>query len=108
MDLVLHAIAEPRRRDILQLVRERELAAGEIASHFANVSRPAISQHLAVLIAAGLVTLRRDGTRRLYRARPEGLAEVREFLETFWDDSLARLQTAAEAEERQRQRSHAH
>jgi DNA-binding transcriptional ArsR family regulator len=107
MDRVLQAIAEPRRRDILQLIRNRELAAGDIAGHFAEVSRPAISQHLAVLIEAGLVTLRRDGTRRLYHARPEGLAEVRAFLEAFWDDSLERLKTAAEAEERRGKRRNA-
>ena len=95
------------RRDILQLIRERELAAGDTAANFA-VTRSAISQHLKVLAEAGLVTVRRDGARRLYRARPAGLAEVRQFLEVFWDDSLARLKTAAQAEEQQRQRRHVH
>ena len=99
MDTVLQAIAEPRRRDILRLIVESELSAGEIASHF-DVTRPAISQHLNVLANAGLVTMRRAGTRRLYRARPEGLAEVRAFLEEFWSDSLQRLKEAAENEER--------
>lgn len=100
MDIVLQAIAEPHRREILNLVRDRELASGEIADYFPLITRPAISQHLKVLMDAGLVTVRRDGTRRLYRARPEGLADVRSFLESFWDDGLLALKRAAEAEER--------
>lgn len=100
MDTVLHAIAEPRRRDILSLVHEAELTSGQIAARFPQVTPPAISQHLKVLAEAGLVSVRREGTRRLYRARPEGLAEVRQYLEAFWEDSLQRLKTAAEAEER--------
>jgi DNA-binding transcriptional ArsR family regulator len=101
VEAALRAIAEPRRRRILQLVADDELAAGEIAEHF-EVTRPAISQHLTVLKEAGLVTERRDGTRRLYRARPEGLAELRGFLEEFWAESLARLKAAAEGEERRK------
>ncbi len=97
---VLQAIAEPRRREILRLLQSAELSSGEIASHFDDVTRPAISQHLKVLTEAGLVTLRKEGTRRLYQARPEGLAEVRSFLEGFWDDQLQLLKRAAEAEER--------
>jgi DNA-binding transcriptional ArsR family regulator len=98
LDSALHALADPRRRAILALVRDRELPAGEIADRF-DVSRPAISQHLAVLRQAGLVTERRDGTRRLYRARPTGAAELRDWLEQFWDDGLARLRRAAEQED---------
>jgi DNA-binding transcriptional ArsR family regulator len=75
------------------------MASGEIARNF-SISRPAISQHLQVLKAAGLVTERRLGTRRLYQVRPEGLAELRAFVEAFWDDALARLTEAAEDEER--------
>ncbi len=101
MDAALRAIAEPRRREILRLVSSQELPAGEIASHFA-VTRPAISQHLKVLKEAGLVDERRDGTRRLYRARPQGLAELRAFFEDMWDDSLARLKAEAERDERAR------
>src|SRR5262245_27901556 len=97
LDAALHALADPRRRQILALVRDRELPAGAIADRF-DVSRPAISQHLAVLRQAGLVTERRDGTRRLYRARPTGAAELRDWLERFWDDGLARLRQAAEEE----------
>jgi DNA-binding transcriptional ArsR family regulator len=98
MDVALRALAEPRRREILALVRDRELPAGEIARRF-DVTRPAISQHLAVLRDAGLVTERRDGTRRLYRARPAGAAELRAWLEDLWDDGLGRLKTEAEHHE---------
>lgn len=103
MDSILVAIAQPRRRAILRLIRRQELASGEIASHFA-VTRPAISQHLQVLKEAGLVTERREGTRRLYRARPEGFRELRAYLEEFWDGRLALLKQAAEAEERTKRR----
>ncbi len=101
MDAVTRAIAEPRRRQILTLVRDRELGAGEIASHF-DVTRPAISQHLSVLREAGLLSERREGTRRLYRARPEGLADLREFLDDFWTNRLERLKLAAELEQQRR------
>jgi len=87
MDAALRAIAEPRRRAILRLVATRELPAGEIATHF-EVTRPAVSQHLTVLKDAGLITERRDGTRRLYRARPEGLDELQRFLSDMWGRSL--------------------
>jgi DNA-binding transcriptional ArsR family regulator len=99
MEAALKAIAAPHRRQILSLVRDDELSAGEIAGHFA-VTRPAVSQHLAVLKEAGLVDERRNGTRRLYRARPEGLVPIREFLEEFWDERLGALRREAEAEER--------
>ena len=99
MEAAIRAIAEPRRRDILRLVWSAELPAGEIASHF-EVTRPAISQHLRVLKDAGLVSERRDGTRRLYRARHETLAELRSFLASFWDERLAILKAEAELEER--------
>ncbi len=99
MQTVVQALSEPRRREILRLVRERELAAGEIAAHF-DVTRPTISQHLTLLKNAGLITERREGTRRLYRTRPEGLAELRSFLDGFWEDGLERLTLAAEEEQR--------
>jgi DNA-binding transcriptional ArsR family regulator len=97
----MRAIAEPSRRAILRLVWNEEMSAGDIASHF-DVSRPAISQHLRVLRQAGLVAERREGTRRLYRARAEALAELREFLEGFWEGRLTLLKHAAEADERRR------
>ncbi|HYX85556.1 MAG TPA: metalloregulator ArsR/SmtB family transcription factor [Gaiellales bacterium] len=98
MEAALKAIAAPRRRRILTLVRDGELSAGEIAAHF-DVTRPAVSQHLSVLKEAGLVSERRNGTRRLYRARPEGLVELKEFLEEFWDERLSALKREAEREE---------
>jgi DNA-binding transcriptional ArsR family regulator len=99
MEAALKAIAAPRRRQILKLVRQGELSAGEIAAHF-DVTRPAVSQHLNVLKEAGLLSERRNGTKRLYRARPQGLAELRTFLEEFWDERLAALKIEAEQEER--------
>jgi DNA-binding transcriptional ArsR family regulator len=101
MDRVARAIAAPRRREILTLVRDDELSAGEIASRF-DVSRPAISQHLSALREAGLLSERRDGTRRLYRAQPEALAGLRDFLNEFWTDRLERLKLAAELEQQRR------
>ncbi|PYQ34682.1 MAG: transcriptional regulator [Acidobacteria bacterium] len=101
MDAALKAIAEPRRRHILVLVRDDELSAGEIAAHF-DVTRPAVSQHLTVLKQAGLVSERRDGTRRLYRARPQALSELKMFLEEFWNERLAALKRTAERKERTR------
>ncbi|MGH2714741.1 MAG: metalloregulator ArsR/SmtB family transcription factor [Thermoleophilaceae bacterium] len=103
MEAVAHAIAAPRRREILRLVRGREVSAGDIASHF-DITRPAISQHLRVLREAQLLVERRDGARRLYRARPEGLAELRAFLEDLWAEELPRLKAAAESEQRRRDR----
>ena len=92
--VVLEALAEPRRRDILRLIRTEELAAGEIARHF-DVTRGAISQHIGILKNAGLISERRDGTRRLYRVRLQGFAELQDFLNEFWDTRLLRLQTVA-------------
>jgi DNA-binding transcriptional ArsR family regulator len=99
VDVALKALAEPTRREILRLVRDRERTAGDIAERFA-VTRPAVSQHLRALEDARLVTVRRDGTRRWYRARPEGLRELRRWLETMWTDQLQDLKRAAEREER--------
>src|SRR5437868_6078468 len=99
MDHALRAVADPTRRAILQLVRDDELPAGEIATHFPAMSRPAVSQHLRVLAEAGLVEVRPDGNRRLYRWRREGLRDATEFLEEMWASRLGRLKTAAEREE---------
>jgi DNA-binding transcriptional ArsR family regulator len=101
VEAALKGIAAPHRRRILRLVWDVELSAGEIASHF-DVTRPAVSQHLNVLKEAGLVTERRNGTRRLYRARPEGLAELKAFLDEFWGDRLEVLKREAEREERKK------
>jgi DNA-binding transcriptional ArsR family regulator len=105
VEAALRAIAASRRRQILTLVRDGELSAGEIAGHF-DVTRPAVSQHLNVLKEAGLVTERRNGTRRLYRARPEGLTELKEFLQEFWGDRLEALKREAERQERRKHGKH--
>lgn len=99
MDAALRAIAEPRRRAILRLVWDRELPAGQIASHF-EVTRPAVSQHLRVLKEADLVRERRDGTRRLYLAKRDTVAELRDFLDEYWSGTLSRLRDVAEDAER--------
>ena len=97
--VILKALAEPRRMAILRLVSSRELRAGEISRHF-RTTRPAISQPLRVLVRAGLLAERRQGTRRLYRVRPQGFAQLRDFLDSFWDERLDKLKTEAEAEMR--------
>ena len=101
MEAALKAIVEPRRRQILRLVREGEMTAGEIASHF-EVTRPAVSQHLSVLKDAGLLAERREGTKRIYRFRPEGVRELRDFIEEMWTERLDVLKREAEREERGR------
>jgi len=96
---IFEAVAQPTRREILRLLGGAELSVGEVASHF-SVTQPAISQHLKVLRETGLVSERRDGTRRLYSVRPEGLADLQSFLADLIPAGLARLRQAAEAEER--------
>jgi DNA-binding transcriptional ArsR family regulator len=105
VDAALKAIAEPRRRAILRLVWSQELPATGIARQFPDVTRPAISQHLAVLRDADLVTERRDGTRRLYRANPATMAALRTFLDDFWSSGLDRLRDVAEADETRTRRT---
>jgi DNA-binding transcriptional ArsR family regulator len=95
---VLQVVAEDRRREILRLVWERELPAGEIASAF-EVTFGAVSQHLKVLRDAGLVTVRAEGRRRLYRARREALGPLAEVLELEWRGRIERLATLAETRE---------
>jgi DNA-binding transcriptional ArsR family regulator len=97
MDVQLKALAARRRREILELVRDRELAAGQIATHF-EITRPAVSQHLTLLKEAGLLVERRDGVRRLYRADTAGLVELKRYIDGFWAVGLDRLKSAAEAE----------
>lgn len=89
------AIADPTRRRLLELVRDREVPAGELASKF-DVSRPAVSRHLRVLRQAGLVHERREGRLRLYRADPAPLAELRDWLEQYWEERLDALRVLAE------------
>jgi DNA-binding transcriptional ArsR family regulator len=100
VDAALKALAEPRRREILRLVWSQELPATDIADHFGEVTRSAISQHLRVLKEADLVSERRDGTRRLYRARREEMRRLRKFLDEYWTTGLERLRDVAEAAQR--------
>ena|SRR5436309_1392077 len=99
MSAVLKALAEPRRVAILRLLGRRELPAGAIADRFSG-TRPGISQHLRVLVSAGLLTVRRERTRRLYRLNEVGFQELRKFLGEFWDEQLQSLKVAAEHEHR--------
>jgi len=98
-DAALTALAEPRRRAILMLVRDEPQSVNEIAAHF-DVTQQAVSQHLQVLKEAGLVAVRAQGQRRLYAIRPEGIESVREFLAELWPASLEDLKRAVEDSER--------
>ena len=95
VDEALRALADPGRRRILTIVQSDERTAGDIAAAL-PITWPAVSQHLRVLKGAGLIAERRAGTRRYYRARPEGLAGVREFLDGFWDEKLQTLKREVE------------
>jgi DNA-binding transcriptional ArsR family regulator len=94
-DAVLRALADPHRRQILRLVQHTELPAGRIAATF-PLTQQAVSQHIRVLKQAGLLTERREGTRRLYALHHESLEPVRELLSEFWPDALRRLKKAVE------------
>lgn len=100
-DSALRAVNSPRRREILRLVWDRERSSGDIASHF-EVSWPAISQNLRVLEHAGLVSTRRRGTTRLYRANRARLGPLRSVLKRMWEADIDRLARLAENEERAR------
>jgi DNA-binding transcriptional ArsR family regulator len=97
----LQVVSEPRRREILRLVWDDELSAGEIAGRF-DVTFGAVSQHLAVLRNAGFVRTRRDGNRRLYRADRERLGPLATALEAMWDEALDRLVKVVESDARSR------
>lgn len=84
----LAALADPTRRQLFESVRRRDVTVCELAAAL-RITQPAASQHLRVLREASLVTERRDGARRYYRPNPEGLAELREYVESLWDDALA-------------------
>ena len=99
MDDVLHAINHPGRRTMLRLVRDGERTSSELAAA-AGLSPSAASQHLKVLRDVELVHVRVDANRRLYRADLGRLAELRRFLDDFWDDRLAGLKAAAESVDR--------
>jgi DNA-binding transcriptional ArsR family regulator len=95
----MDALGDPTRRAIFEQLRRGPRAVGEIASEL-PVSRPAVSQHLRVLKDVGLVTERREGTRRLYRLDPDGLGELRDYFDGFWTEALAGFKAAAERERR--------
>jgi DNA-binding transcriptional ArsR family regulator len=94
-DAVLRALADPHRRQILRLVQHDALPAGKIAANF-NLTQQAVSQHISVLKTAGLLTERREGTRRLYKLQRESLEPVRAILTEFWPDALSRLKEVVE------------
>ncbi|HEX6676245.1 MAG TPA: metalloregulator ArsR/SmtB family transcription factor [Actinomycetes bacterium] len=95
----MRVVAEPRRREILRLVWDGERAASEIAAHFDDLTFGAVSQHLGVLRKEGFVVVRRDGSRRFYRANREALGPLAVVLEQMWAGQLDRLARLAEAEE---------
>ncbi len=96
-EAALRALAEPRRQEILRLVRVTPRSVGEIAERV-DITQQAVSQHLQVLKDAGLVAVRQDGTRRLYAIRPEGLESLDQFLAELWPAGLRRLKTAVESD----------
>jgi len=100
LDLALRAIAHPGRRAMLRLVWDGELAAGELADR-TGMTKPAASQHLKLLLDAGLVRVRSDANRRLYRVDLQRVRQVQQFLDDFWEDRLPRLQATAESLHRQ-------
>jgi DNA-binding transcriptional ArsR family regulator len=95
----MDALGDPTRRAIFEQLRSGSRSVGEIAAEL-PVSRPAVSQHLRVLKEAGLVTERRNGTRRLYRLNPDGLDELRRYVEDYWTEALAAFKAEAERERR--------
>lgn len=91
MEVALKAMAHDGRREMLALASERELSVTELSEHFPEISGPAVSQHLKVLLDAELVTVRRDGKFRYYRTNVDRLEEVRAALEDFWGPAIDRL-----------------
>ena len=103
-DEVLRALAEPQRARIVRLVRDNELAAGQVAEHF-DITPQAVSQHLRILKEAGVLSERRQGTKRLYSVRPEAIESVRDFLEELWPSSLSALKHVVESGKRAKRAS---
>jgi DNA-binding transcriptional ArsR family regulator len=95
----MDALGDATRREIMERLRGGPRPVGEIAAGL-QVSRPAVSQHLRVLREAGLVAERKEGTRRIYRVEPQGLADLRAYLDSFWEQALAGFRAAAEKEGR--------
>jgi DNA-binding transcriptional ArsR family regulator len=103
---LLAVLAEPNRRRLLELLRGGERTVSELAAQF-SVTRPAVSQHLGVLAAAGLVEVRQDGRFRRYRVDPDGMAALRNTLDAFWTVELEDLAAAAPATAREHERREA-
>lgn len=95
--LAFAALADPTRQLLLERLAKRPMAVGKLAAGL-EVTRPAVSQHLKVLRSAGLVTVRQQGTRRVYQIDPKGVEAMRTYLDRFWDRALAALKLAAESE----------
>lgn len=95
----LHALADGTRRDILGMLRVRPHTVGDLAAAL-PVSQPAVSQHLKVLREAGLVAAEKQGVRRLYHLKIEGLRSVRSYVESFWDEALGAYRSSFEAADR--------
>jgi len=91
----LDALGDPTRRQVFELLRRGPRSVGELAAGL-PVSRPAVSQHLRILQSAGLVTHRKNGTRNLYELDANGVVVLREWVDAFWDEALARFKEAAE------------
>jgi DNA-binding transcriptional ArsR family regulator len=94
----LTALADPTRRSVFETLRRGPRSVGDLAQGL-PVSRPAVSQHLRVLERAGLVRARREGTRNFYSVNGDGLAELRDYFEGFWDEALAAFKAAAESDQ---------
>jgi DNA-binding transcriptional ArsR family regulator len=103
VDASLRALGDGTRREILSLVWEEERPAGEIATHF-SLTRPAVSQHLTVLLESDLVSVRQEGTRRLYHANRERIETLRIELDAFWSGRMTKLKTAAERAQQQKRK----
>jgi DNA-binding transcriptional ArsR family regulator len=99
--LALEALGDPTRRAIFEHLSQRPCAVGELA-HLVPVSRPAVSQHLKVLKAAGLVSEEHEGTRHIYRLDPDGVGELRDYLDRFWSDAMGAFKAKVHQREEER------
>src|SRR5690348_885404 len=97
-NLAFAALADPTRREVFERLAEGPKAVGELAANL-PVSRPAVSQHLKILKEAGLVSDQPDGARRVYQIDPQGLGQLRAWLDRYWDSALAAFQAAVESDE---------
>lgn len=102
---VFDALGDPTRRAILEQLRRGPRPVGAIAQRL-PVSRPAVSQHLKILKGAGLVSDKRDGTRRVYQLSANGLMDVQAYLDAYWNAALHNLKAVAESDHRKRRRRH--